>query len=690
MFRSLFRRLARSTPVTRSNPRRGSVRPQLEALEERALLTATIRTVVAVGLPADGVTKFNSLAAALHASGYQSGDIIQIEPGSSPGNVVNADLTAPGVTNLTIEGDPAVPLSTIPTFTVSDSTLIGYSESGITFAHVNIGLVNSGALDFFVATQATITASTVTDYSSSAPQAISIDGPSSTLANSTIVNYANLSASADALVYVQPYSAGPNTNYITGNTFEAIGPTYNILQYNNGISGTLTVNDQVANNTFIGNTGQSLSFPTMFSLTGSGTGQISGMTVSDNTFTDSDSDETAILLNFQSSGTQVLRNTINLTGASSYGIRVEAGSSSGVLFTGATIDNNQISTGGATNGGQGMAFDAGSSLNIFHVQVQGNDFHNNQIGVEFLSNSSGSVEDVDLGGGNQGSIGGNDFRSFTAAATSSAGAIVVVGSGAPFSLAIPAQRNIFATGGNPQTVVGDFVSNSNVSVDTSSNLTGNAAFVQTVYQDLFKRTGDTTSAADAGSWVNGLNGGTMTQASVVHGISYSAEALDFQVNALYLRLLGRTSDSGGLTADVNYLVGGGTMEQIISNIATSPEFNSKAGANPNYVEALFVDVLGRTAGPGDVSGWAGQLGTIGETGVVNGILTSTEFRYDVAAQLYGAAPAPAASVASLLPLALHRPSQPPSSQVTGWANQGLAILTIENDFMSTSEFFMNG
>jgi hypothetical protein len=137
-------------------------------------------------------------------------------------------------------------------------------------------------------------------------------------------------------------------------------------------------------------------------------------------------------------------------------------------------------------------------------------------------------------------------------------------------------------------------------------------------------------------------------------------------------------------------VAGGAMEQIITNIATSPEFNSKAGASANFVESLYVDLLGRTAGASDVSGWVGQLAAIGETGVINGVLTSTEFRYDVASQLYGAAPAPATSVVSLLPLALHRPSQPPASTITTWANQDLPILTIENDFMSTTEFFTNG
>jgi hypothetical protein len=133
MFEFLFRRLTRDASGARHLQHRArSVRPQLEALEERVVLTT--RTVVAVGLPTDGVATFSCLANALDATGYHPGDIIQIEPGSAPGNVQNGDLTDPGVTNLTIEGDPAVPLSTIPTFTISDPTLIESFESHNLFA----------------------------------------------------------------------------------------------------------------------------------------------------------------------------------------------------------------------------------------------------------------------------------------------------------------------------------------------------------------------------------------------------------------------------------------------------------------------------------------------------------------------------------------------------------------------------
>jgi len=50
--------------------------------------------------PANGVTRFASLHDALTKPNLKAGDIIQIEPGSSPGHILNTDL--PDIENLTI------------------------------------------------------------------------------------------------------------------------------------------------------------------------------------------------------------------------------------------------------------------------------------------------------------------------------------------------------------------------------------------------------------------------------------------------------------------------------------------------------------------------------------------------------------------------------------------------------------
>src|SRR5439155_3995641 len=91
-----------------------------------------------------------------------------------------------------------------------------------------------------------------------------------------------------------------------------------------------------------------------------------------------------------------------------------------------------------------------STLN---VKVEGNDFHFNQVGVDVPPGpGSGSVAGIDLGGGTLGSKGGNNFRSFSAAATTTSGAIVV---SAPLVAGtISAQKNIFSVA-NPETVIFD-------------------------------------------------------------------------------------------------------------------------------------------------------------------------------------------------------------------------------------------
>jgi len=48
---------------------------------------------------------------------------------------------------------------------------------------------------------------------------------------------------------------------------------------------------------------------------------------------------------------------------------------------------------------------------MFQAVVQGNDFHNNRVGVSVTGNGA-TAGNVDLGGGSLGSTGGNNFKSF--------------------------------------------------------------------------------------------------------------------------------------------------------------------------------------------------------------------------------------------------------------------------------------
>src|SRR5262249_37434477 len=116
--------------------------------------------------------------------------------------------------------------------------------------------------------------------------------------------------------------------------------------------------------------------------------------------------------------------------------------------TSVTITNNALD-GGATGIGINLSLTAvGEALT---ARIEGNDFFQDRIGVFIPSGSSNSVSGIDLGFGSQNSKGGNNFRSFTAAATSASGAIITSGS---FTGSVTAAFNLFSVA-NPETVIFD-------------------------------------------------------------------------------------------------------------------------------------------------------------------------------------------------------------------------------------------
>src|SRR5262249_55530549 len=90
----------------------------------------------------NNVNTFATLQAALNTPGLNAGDVIQIEPNSSPGTLVSV----PAVKNLTIQGDPAADVQSIPFF-VASSVSIGSAQQGLTLKNVQVDIQN-GPLTF--------------------------------------------------------------------------------------------------------------------------------------------------------------------------------------------------------------------------------------------------------------------------------------------------------------------------------------------------------------------------------------------------------------------------------------------------------------------------------------------------------------------------------------------------------------
>jgi hypothetical protein len=221
----------------------------------------------------------------------------------------------------------------------------------------------------------------------------------------------------------------------------------------------------------------------------------------------------------------------------------------------------------------------------------------------------------------------------------------------------------------------------------SNPLTGNAAFVQTLYFDFLKRLGDVSNPNDAGGWVNALNAGVITLQMAANSIARSPEALGVGVDGLYLKVLNRPSDSGGRAAFVNVLQHGGTVDQVISAMVASSEFSADTGGtDTGFVQALYSRLLGRVASPGELAGWVSVVPSLGRSGVANAFLRSGEFRFDVVEELYGFTYAPTQSVVSLFADLLHRSSAPTTAEIDGWVNSGLDIYTMEISIAGSSEF----
>jgi len=408
---------------------------------------------------------------------------------------------------------------------------------------------------------------------------------------------------------------------ITNNTFTSVAPVMLEVDYSTGATGTL-----ISQNTFYGH---------------------------------ASSQEAIDLFNCEAN-TVVANNVISLTGAESTGIRVQQ---TGNNFSNVRILNNQIDTHGVS-GGFGidiMVFRG--DLNHSVALLQGNDFHNNAVGVGLFGNGRdiNGLGTIDMGGGTLGSRGGNDFRGFTAPATIAAAAIVV--SQSSFDV-VWATQNLFTAGVVPANVV--FMDQGRIVL--INQLTNEEAFVQALYNDLLGRTG---TLVELDQWAGVLAG--HGQAAVVNGIRLSPEALGRVVDQLYIRFLGRQSDPGGRAGWIGFLQQGGTLEGLENAFLTAPEYISHI--NTDYVQSLYLNILGRTGSSSELATWNNNIQNLGGlSGVANAFTHSAENRLN--------------TLRSYFQTLLHR--TPPDSELIPLVNAPLDLLSLEGMVLSSPEFFANG
>ncbi|HEV3079110.1 MAG TPA: hypothetical protein VGY66_05000 [Gemmataceae bacterium] len=505
-------------------------------------------------------THFHTLAAAIAATG----GIVTIEPGASP----DARALIISENNLTIQGDPNVPATILP------SENITFTGANGTLTNLNLGTLQLGVT------------------------------PGNT---STSGNYVS-----KCLIYTLIENGV--SSIFTQNTITH-GASFNGVQ--SSVGGTAN-NDQVSNNLFTKNNG--IADLQIFGC--------DGTIVEGNVFYVEEASAIQIVnsgqATFTSSGAplgfcRVENNTItSLAGSERSGAGITVNTQIG--STNIYIINNSIST----QGGIGLSLAIAELGNSSSALIQGNDFHGNKVGLRIVGGGP-SAGNIDLGGGSIGgiasSLGGNDFRSFNTEGTLDAAAVVLLTSP---NVRIPAAGNIFHAGTSPGFVVDDGVEGSltgSGELDAGAKLDDVHAFVQGLYNDLLGRTG---TMAELNLWVSVYD--TQGQAAVANGIFRSSESLGRIVDSFYLRFLGRQSDDAGRSAWINILQHGASLESVEAGFITSPEYLGRI--DTDFVQSLYINLLGRTGSAAELALWNNDIQPLGLAGIANAFLTSQEYRAD--------------------------------------------------------------
>ncbi|MEA1832405.1 DUF4214 domain-containing protein [Methylobacterium durans] len=150
----------------------------------------------------------------------------------------------------------------------------------------------------------------------------------------------------------------------------------------------------------------------------------------------------------------------------------------------------------------------------------------------------------------------------------------------------------------------------------------NAAFVEQLYQATLHRTADSGGLA---FWTGQLDQG-VARVDVANGFVFSSEHLgslqsvfdaglfvpDKQaadVARLYYTMLNRAPDAGGLEFWTNQLDQGGSLSTLAQGFLASSENQAKYGSlsNSAYVDALYLNALGRHAEQDGLQFWTARL-----------------------------------------------------------------------------------
>lgn len=165
-----------------------------------------------------------------------------------------------------------------------------------------------------------------------------------------------------------------------------------------------------------------------------------------------------------------------------------------------------------------------------------------------------------------------------------------------------------------------------------SSYTGNAAFICALYVDILGRAPDQGGLS---SWQSSMSSGTSTTQVALDIVTSTEFRTDF-IQGDYMGFLGREADQGGLNAWLGAFGSGATDEQVDSGILGSDEFFADSGGtNSGFIDNVYQGLLGRAADSSGLSTWNQALASgTSRTQVALAIDTSNESRTDTVQFLY--------------------------------------------------------
>jgi hypothetical protein len=155
------------------------------------------------------------------------------------------------------------------------------------------------------------------------------------------------------------------------------------------------------------------------------------------------------------------------------------------------------------------------------------------------------------------------------------------------------------------------------------------SFVKNLYSNVLKRS-TPPSASEVSYWVNQISS-QPDYGRVATAIWESQEHRVVELISYYNTYLHRAADSSGMSYWLNNFNGEFNVQV---GFLFSPEYVAAHNTTDLYIQALYLDVLGRQDNGQEQSFWEGQMNQVGAKQVASDILGSTESYTDIITVYY--------------------------------------------------------